>query len=294
MAIPTAPTATTIVTEALTRKLNGGTPSAAEITRATNYGLEKVKRDVMLLCKKWKPLMQTSYDITKDALSKYPLPSDCEAMISVGIIYGDHTGTLTAKDAVAKTVTLAADEDVDQGTAESALLLITSGTGKDQAKQIDDYSTSTKVATFDEYFATTPDIGDGYMVCTVHRDLESKPVRHTRVSDRLAEGEPFGYILFDDATYGYVELIYTPDDVYGIEFIYFADLRRVDITGSLYTTLLRRWAAVFEQGVYAWSLGEDDDRFEREDAKYWKMLKELRARDGYLQDESDLQRRVVE
>ena len=111
MAIPTAPTAATIVTEALTRKLNGGTPTAAEITRATNYGLEKVKRDFMLLTKKWKPLMQTAYDITKSDVAKYPLPTDCEAMISVGLIYGDHTGLLQDADGTAKTATLAATED---------------------------------------------------------------------------------------------------------------------------------------------------------------------------------------
>ena len=156
---------------------------------------------------------------------------------------------------------------------------------------MDAYVTSTKVATFDEFFTVTPVTGDGYMVCTIQWDLTSIPIRNY---DKMKTGEPYRYVLFDDATTGCIALEPTPDDIYGIEFTYFADLRRVDLTSTLYATILRRWAGIFEQGVYAWSLGEDDDRYDKEDAKYWKMLRECRARDGYLQDESDLQRCVVE
>ena len=81
MAIPTAPTASSIVTESLTRKLNGATPSAADITRATNYGLEKVKRDIMLVNTLWRPLIQTYYTVTKEGVSKYTNPTDLEQHI---------------------------------------------------------------------------------------------------------------------------------------------------------------------------------------------------------------------
>ncbi len=57
MGAPTAPTKTTIVTEALKRFHNGGTPPAAEITRGEDYGLEKVKDRVIefLAVRKLKP-----------------------------------------------------------------------------------------------------------------------------------------------------------------------------------------------------------------------------------------------
>lgn len=274
MALPTQPTAALIVTESLKRKLNGGTPSAADITRATDYGLEKVKRDIMMVNTLWRPLTKTYWTVTKDGVSRYTNPSDLEQHIKLELLDYNHSGLLTGVTNASKLYTLAADEDASQGEAEGSWLLISSGTGANQAVQIDDYDTTTKVATGAEGFTVAPITGDGYLIINSAKNAD--------------------YKSYDDSTYGYIELNEVPDDVYGLKYTYFSDLRRIDLTSTLYTTLLRRWAAVFEQGVYTWSLGEDDNRYEREFQIYDSMLKQLKARDGYLMNDPVNLTRVVE
>lgn len=281
MAIPTQPTKTTIVTEALKRYYNGATPTATEITRGEDYGLEKVKRDIMLIGKKWRPLATVAYRVTKDGVSKYALPSDYEAIISVSIMDGTHSGELTDADNVTNhTYTLAADEDISQDEAEGAYLLITAGTGVNQAVQIDDYSTTTKIATGAEAYATAPVATDDYLICTEQRDLAQEPIRRRDLlTYPINQAKPTHFFIGSDSTYGHIELYKCPDDVYGLQIRYYADLLRLDITGTLYATLLRRWAGVFEQGVYLWKLGEDDDRYGREFQIYNGMLKQLQKAD---------------
>lgn len=291
MAIPTQPTAELICTEALKRKLNGSTPSSASVTRAEDYGLEKVKRDIMLLGRLWRPLIQTAYDITIDGVSKYANDSDFEEYIGITLIWGDHTGTLTVVTDDSN-VTLAADEDVAQENAEGKYLLITGGTGADQCEQIDDYTESTKAVKLRADVSTSLDTTSTYMICDQFRDLKMEaPFRRDSLQYGLQD-KPRAFYNYPDSTYGYFELYPVPDAVYGVKKRYFADLLRLDITGTLYTTILRRWAGIFEQGVYAWSLGEDDNRYQYEHAMYLAMLKDLKARELYLNDETNLQIRV--
>lgn len=293
MAIPTAPTSTTICTEALKRKLNGATPATADVTRAVDYGLEKVKRDIMLVNTLWSPLISSYYTVTKEGVSKYANPPDLEKHISLELLKYDHSGSLTAVDNTNRLYTLAVDEDASKNEVEGKLLLISSGTGANQAVQVDDYDTSTKVATGAEAFATAPAVSDGYLIVNEFYEIAYEPL--FRTVNYRDKGEPCSFYPCADATYGYVELYPVPDAVYGLKFTYFADLRRVDLTSSLYSTILRRWAAVLEQGVYVWTLGEDDNRYEREFQIYDSMLKQIKARDGFMMsDPSGLVRSIVE
>jgi hypothetical protein len=294
MALPTQPTAALIVTESLKRKLNGGTPSAADITRATDYGLEKVKRDIMMVNTMWRPLIKTAYSVTDEGVSRYSNPTDLEQHQSIELLDYDHSGTLTGVTNASYLYTLAADEDAATDDVEGKLLLISSGTGVNQAQQITTYVTSTKVATGIEAFTTAPISGSGYLIINEYKNLSYDPgVRRTDYSLYSEKGEPSQFYPYDDSTYGYVELRPVPDAVYGLKYTYFADLRRIDLTATLYTTLLRRWAGVFEQGVYVWTLGEDDDRYEREFQIYDSMLKQLKARDGYMMNDPSSLTRIV-
>lgn len=292
MAIPTQPTAAIIVTEALSRKLNGATPATADVTRATSYGLEMVKRAIMNMGHLWKPLILTTYDVSIEGVSRYANDSDFEKYVSITIMEGSQTGTLSAVTD-SQNFVLAADEDVSKENAEGKFLLITSGTGVDQCEQIDDYTVSTKAVKLRAGYSTEPDTSSTYLICDEFRELEIKPMfRREGLVDYGRKDKPSMAVTYPDSTYGYFELYPVPDAVYGIKKTYFSDLRRLDITGDLYSTLLRRWAGVLEQGVYVWSLGEDDDRYPRESAIFAGMLQGLRARDLFMMDESNLQRTV--
>lgn len=284
MTAPTLPTATTIATEALKRFLNGGPPESADITRAVNYGLEKVKRDIMAIGRTWRPLLRTAYDVTVSGISHYGNPADFEQMYSMGLMSGTHSGVLSAVES-ASSVTLAADEDATQVECVGKWLLITSGTGTDQAQQIHEYTFATKVATMAEAYATEPVAGDSYLLANNIKNMRWIP---NSLYDKFdypgTPGMPAKYTIIENQGVGQVALYPVPNAVFGLRKRYYADLRKMDITLPLYTTtIMRRWAGLFEQGIYVWKLGEDDDRYEGESQIYAGMLANtaLNDLDGY-------------
>jgi len=74
MSAPTAPTATTIVTEALTRKMNGGTPGSHRYYPGSSYGLEKVKRDIMRVASNGSPSEKSTTRLWRKERADTPYP----------------------------------------------------------------------------------------------------------------------------------------------------------------------------------------------------------------------------
>lgn len=280
MPAPSAPTKTTIVTEALKRSFNGASPETADITRGEDYGLEKVKRDIMNIGRTWRPLLKTVYDITVIGVSHYANAADFDSNYSVGYMNGTHTGVLGTVTSTS-IVDLAAAEDVTKAQAEGKWLLITSGTGVDQARVIDDYVVATKRATLASAFDTLPVTGDGYIVVdsiNPLRDMKSLSLYDRFLHPGIA-GTPTKFINVPNDTTGDLALYPVPSAVGGLQRRYYADLMLLDTSSTLYSTILRRWAGVFEQGVYVWKLGEDDDRYQEQNQVYQDMLIALMAND---------------
>jgi hypothetical protein len=297
MAVPTAPTATSIVTEALTRKLNGAPPISADITRASSYGLEKVKRDIMRISRQWDPLRKEYYTIVTEGKSRYSLPGDCETILSITLLdytHEDAFSAITSKSSL----TLDAAEDLVEDDAEGHLLIIYGGTGENQGAQIAHYSPTTKVVTLTNDLISTPATAASYLIADDYKLLNAHPsIRAEWISQRFEKMKPSNYIVgpysnTDDTQY--FELVEVPDKTYGLKIVYHADLRRLDTATNLYDTILRRWADIFEQGVYTWALGEDDNRYEREFQVYTKFLQDLKARDGYMMDQISIVRRIIQ
>lgn len=290
MAAPTQPTKITICTEALKRFYNGTAPLAADLTRAEDYGLEKVKRDIMTLGKTWRPLIRTVYDITKVGVSHYANPSDFETNLSVGLMTGAHSGVLGVVTGTS-VLALASGEDITKIQAEGKWLLITSGTGVDQAQIIDDYVVATVTATMASVFGTLCVTGDGYLVVNSIAPLREMSMSlYDFYQHPGVPGTPKRYLNVPNATVGELALYPVPNAVAGLQRRYYADLMKVDITADIYTTILRRWAGVFEQGVYVWKLGEDDDRYTVENQVYQGMLMALMGHDLVGFDASKLQK----
>jgi hypothetical protein len=286
MSAPTQPTPTTLVTEALRRFLNGGDPDADEITRGIDYGLEKVKRDIMGIGKTWRPLLRLAYDITKVGVSHYDNPSDFEQDLSVGLMRGTHTGLLGTVTSASE-VALALTEDATE--VEGKYLLLTSGIGVDQAEIVDDYNVSTKVCTMSNAYTVLPEIPVGYMIVNQITDLIKTNIgRYDQFEYPGKPGTPERFIPIINQTVGQVALHPVPNAIYGIRRRYYADLLKLDTDSTLYATLLRDWANVFEQGVYVWKLQEDDDRYTVENQIYQQMLVNLTITDldGYIPPET--------
>ena len=283
MTIPSAPTTTTICTEALRRFLNSGDPTADEITRAMNYGFEKVKRDIMGIGKTWRPLLRVEFDITASGVSHYDNPADFGVDFSAGLMIGTHTGILQAVGSSTQ-VTLDASEDATEAEVEGKYLLLTSGTGVNQAVIISGYNITSKVCALSEALTTLPNTSTGYMIVGETKDLILMGLaRYDQYNHPGITGQPIRYIPVPNQTVGQVALHPTPDGVYGIRRRYYADLLKMDMGSDLYSTILRKWANLFEQGVYVWKLQEDDNRYEGQNAIYQQMLSNILVTDldGY-------------
>jgi hypothetical protein len=177
-------------------------------------------------------------------------------------------------------VDLASSEDIAKVNAEGKALLITSGTGVDQAQIIDDYDISTKRATMASAYGTLCVAGDGYLVVNSITSLRKmKLALYDKYQHPGLAGTPKRYTHIPNATVGELGLYPVPNAVAGLQRRYYADLMLMDITSTLYSTILRRWALIFEQGVYVWKLGEDDDRYPSENQIYQQMLIGLMSHD---------------
>jgi hypothetical protein len=248
-----------------------------------DYGFEKIKRDIMGMGKTWKPLMKETYDITKVGVAYYDNNSDCEQIYSVGLMSGTHAGALRAATTTSE-VGLALDEDATQREVEGKFLLITSGTGVDQAAIVDDYNTTSKVCNMADAYPTLPAVSDGYLVVSEIKDLlKITNARFDQYQYPGLPGVPKRYAPIINETSGRIALNPIPDAVYGLRKRYYVDLMKIDTDSTLYLTLLRRWANVFEQGIYVWKCGEDDDRYDSQNAILQQFLANLLVTDldGY-------------
>lgn len=297
MAIPTQPTADSIVTEAL-KRAGFSNPSPAKVTRAKDW-LEECKSDLWVASKKWKSLIFTSYGVTTTGISRYANPGDFERDLTINILDGNFKGTLQA--ATASTATLAATETVASDYAIGRLLLITSGAGLGSCSQVSAYNTTTKIATVIPNFTTTPDGTETYMIVDIQYPLtqiritDRDAINHPNVKNRPTAYFPLGMAQADADETGEFELYPAPDALYGMQIRYYANLSLLDLTSNLMGTLYRRWRNIFTDGVYWRALkDDDDDRYVNERKNYYLEIQLLKMREVDGMSLDNLQCKVVD
>lgn len=279
MAAPNPFTIAKIVTEGVRKKLNGSTPRAEELDRATEYGLEKVKRDIMGVGKTWRPLIVSDYSSTTSGISQYDNPADFEAWFAISVMQTGGSGTISSVTN-STTIVLPGAETITQTEAEGKWLSIVSGTGAGQSRQIATYSATTRTAVVSPAFTTLPTNASTYSIGTSMTPLKYLPMKFFELfMSPGTTGTPAYYSVIPDDTYRKTVYYPTPDGSYVLRRRYYADLRKLDQSDDLFETVISRWAAVFIQGVYVWSLGEDDTRYQQESAVYHAMLQYIATQD---------------
>lgn len=290
MASPTAPTLVSLTTEALKRATNS-TPSATLLTRAADW-MEEVKSDIATVFTDVKSLYKTAYLPTTIGKHRYANPSDFGSQMNLTLMYGLHIGS--AQGGAVGSITLASDEDISEDFILGKYVLVTSGTGASSCSQVTAYSTSTKIATVTPNFETAPAASSGYMVVDSYYDLSQEPIwdLDKNLTPTL-RGQPTHYLPIGDADDGEFILYPAPDKVYGLQMRYYADLTRLDLASATITTLYRRFRNVWIQGVYVRALEDkSDDRAMNERAKYEYMLQQMKMRERFGADLSNLQMTV--
>jgi hypothetical protein len=85
----------------------------------------------------------------------------------------------------------------------------------------------------------------------------------------------------------------TADKTYIMEWIYYVNLQLVNLADARYAAILRRWKALFTQGLFVWLLADNtDDRHDTQAMIMGQMISTLGGQDIEGHDMSDLQRSV--
>ena len=154
---PSDPSVSALVREALKR---GGrvNPTSTEITSATTHQLQETKSDIRQFAGLHNDLLATAVTTLTRGESIYPWPSDARLLRSVTLLDSPTEGSWrgTAQTATATTITFAAAFDEDTLDVVGKWVVTTGGTGSNQYRQINAYNNSTKVATVDSAWDTTP------------------------------------------------------------------------------------------------------------------------------------------
>ena len=260
MALPTVPTLTSIVTEALRKASYTNIPTLVQ-TRAETEWIDEIKsaimNDVNKNSRKLKLLFKTAYTVTTIGIHRYANPSDYSSDLNLVLLTGTNTGI--AQTGTSNSITLASTEDVTSAFAVGKYVLITSGTGIYSSSQISAYNATTKVASVSPDFSVSPSSDSGYMIVDRVRDLVEKDVTKFDLLTLTTKSEPLNYYPIGSPTYGEFILYPTPDVVYGLQMRYYVDLLRVDLASTLMSTLYEKWRVMWVQGIYMKALQNIDD-----------------------------------
>jgi hypothetical protein len=276
MSIPTQPTETTIIQKGY-RLFGRKNPTSADITNAQD-AIAQVKSDLMDEGREWAFLRRTVFTSMTINVNHIQAPTDYFKLIKAVIF--DGTRRDTAQAGASTTVTLAsADNGGDEDTVGKDIV-ITSGTGLGQLRQIKSYDSSTKVATVDEAWETNPDATSVYLIVDEQNQVHLHQIwNYGEIELTHLKDQPTKLYHFADDAEGDFYFNATPDKVYVIRLDYYADLRKEDTdtgTNVRYARILRLIEQVFVQGVFVWLL-QNDARFGIEMQKYASMLQRAAA-----------------
>jgi len=275
MSIPTQPTETTIVQKAY-RLYGKSSPTTTNINNAISDALAMVKSDMMDEGREWSFLRRTAYSACTINVNHIQAPTDYSKLIQATIL--DGTRYNTAQAGASTTITLASSDSGTDSDTEGKLIVIKSGTGLGQARQIKDYNSTTKIATVDEAWDTNPDSTSTYLIVDEQKPLNLKQVwnydeiQQTHIGDEPA----MIYHLADDAE-GDFYFNCTPDEEYVLQIHYYSDLKKEDTDTAVnprYARILRLIEQLLVQGTFVYLL-QDDSRAAIELQKYASMLSRI-------------------
>lgn len=274
MAVPIDPTVTSIVTQAL-KRATLRVPSSAMITEAIDHALQEVKADLMLKAPTHANLKVTATTVTTRGQQRYAIPDDHNVQESITLLDGPDTYRGTAQGGVSIAIILAATFSASDDDLAGKYIIITSGPGVEEYRQILSYNDTTKVATVDLPWSSIPTASSTYLICTAYTQLwpQDTESEFDRLDTPTSIGTPRQASLS-----GQEFLLYPVPDksTYGLINRYWADLSKVDEESELFIQLLREWRSIWIQGIAVKSMQRnDEDRYQMELGTYNFMLDSL-------------------
>lgn len=261
MAIPSLPTALSLVTEGL-RQAGIFNPTPTQLATYQNEVLEQLKNELWASVKQMKPLMTFSYAVLVAGQSRYSCPSDFASdmsmVIMTGLVTGSVLGATTNTLVVPAALSLSADQSIGKD------LLIVSGTASAACSQIVGVSTNNDgsfLITVYPNLQATPDTTSSFMIVDNQYPVEQDHIANydkfrSAGLDRPRKFFPMGDEDFDEFIFD------VPPDatrIYGVRMRYFVNIMTLDLASTLMSTLYQKFREYWIKGIKAQALMDNDD-----------------------------------
>src|SRR3989304_4925788 len=261
MATLIPPSGLSLIQEGMKRAL-GRTASSGEQARALDYWLPEIKNDI------W----------TDDGGSHQLLASDALLLLTEGTPLLDGDVRDNAQAGTSTTIRLVStDSSQSEGRVGKEIVLL-SGTGAGQKRQITGFDTTTKDATVDTAWSTIPDSTTGYLVASAHTPFRLiDPTTFATITDRTRRARPESGMAWNAQLY--VQGV--PDKTYPLWYQYWVNILKVDMadTNERHQNMLANWRSLFTEGIFTKTLqNEDDARYPQAFQVYHQMLSKVTQR----------------
>lgn len=272
MSIPSSPTIASIVTEALKR---GGrtTPSATQISDATEHQFREVKADISLKAALIPELLTQEMEIVVSGKSYYPWPVAVEQMQSIQLIESTTEGKWsgTAQSGGTSVITLDASFSAEEADMLGRYIFLVQGQGAYRFDQCTTYDNGTKVATVANAWTLAPTTGTRYYIEQNRYKLweRDKPVWLDTEHIAHVRNTPQHAVMFGRE----IRLFPVPDREYVLLYSYWAKLDELNDSGSVFLNHLRTYRSLWVQGIAVKCMQRyDEDRYMTEMGVYQDML----------------------
>ncbi len=262
MAIPTIPTADSLVIEGL-RQARIFYPTTTQISTYKTEVMEQLKNTLWQQVKQMKPLMTFSYMVLVPGQSRYSCPTDFSSDMTMVVETGLVTGTVVS--ATSNTLVVPAGVgplDINQTLGKD--LAIISGTAAASVSQVTGVVTnpdnSTTLTVYPD-FQGTPDGTSEFMLVDNQWPIEADHIANydryrTAGVDRPRKFFPMGDEDFDEFIFDVA-----PDNNYPyvIRMRYYVNIMTLDLSSTLISTLYQTFREYWIKGIKAQALADNDD-----------------------------------
>ena len=290
MAVATPPTVANLVAEAFL--LAGArNPSTALTDRATNRWMQEIAGDLHLTSGTHRELETDQVTVTTEGNARYDLPSDFREAMDLTLLDGSDEDRTTAQAGTVGTITLAANDGASETAGRiSKEILLTGGTGVGQIRTITGFNVTTKVATVDQNWTTTPGGSTTYLIVSRYRPLTIHPMSLGvgAALQQTLRGRPQTASMLDRQ----YQVLPVPDlSTYGFRLRYYLDLLLMDLASTRYLRLIQQWEPIFMAGlIMRVHQNYDDTRYGASRQEYLGLLQAL---GGQQDDLSNVRFRTV-
>jgi len=256
MAVMIAPSGLTLIQEGMKRAL-GRAASSGEQARALDQWLPEIKNDIWLEDGSNNQLLEAeTILLLTEGTHIYSLASDFNSPKSLSILDGDVRET--AQSGTSTTITLVSTDSSESAGRVGKEIVLISGTGSGQKRQITGFNTTTKAATVDSAWTVTPDATTGYILINEYHPFHIiNAGEFAEITDRTDRDRPSSGMLWNDKLY--VQKV--PDKTYVLWYQYWVNILNVDIadTNTTHQAIMSNWRSLFVEGIYAKTLANEDD-----------------------------------